>query len=165
MDWKQSKYPNYKVSDTGEVMSYRNQVNLIQRPDSGGYMRVSLFYEGKNFNALVHRLVAIAFIPNPENKPQVNHKDGDKSNNCVDNLEWVTNNENQAHRAENGLVFRKRVVQYDLEGNYIKTYDSLTEAALTNNLRKGNLSNVCLGRKKTLGGYIWRYEDVNGNAE
>lgn len=158
-------YPNYEISEYGDVKSFRNNVMVSTRLDEGGYSCVSLWdrVHKKSIKARVHRLVASAFISNIEEKPQVNHIDGIKENNHYSNLEWVTNDENQKHRAENGLVFRRRVVQYDKEGNYIQTFESLTQAALQTGLRKGNISNVCSGRKKTLGGYVWRYEDVNRN--
>lgn len=98
----------YQVSNLGRVRSliYKNNANgkiykreklLKQFYDRNGYLRVDLKM-GKRKNAQVHRLVALAFIPNPLEKPQVNHKDKDKENNKVDNLEWVTNQENQLHR-------------------------------------------------------------------
>ena len=92
----------YQVTSSGRIFSLRNNKFLILSPDSKGYLRVQLFNHGKR-TYKVHRLVAQTFIPNPENKPQVNHIDGNKKNNCVANLEWCTNQENQTHAWKNGL--------------------------------------------------------------
>jgi hypothetical protein len=91
----------YQVSSWGRIKSYkRKKTNIIKPFNNGsGWMQISL--SGKKF--LIHRLVALIFIPNPENKPEVNHKDGIKSNNHVDNLEWVTNQENITHSILSGL--------------------------------------------------------------
>lgn len=107
----------YKVSNDGLVKSIDHFVNskngfkriqygriLKQSKSRKGYMMVSLVNDKKKFHASAHRLVALAFIPNPLNLPQVNHKDGDKSNNHVDNLEWVTGSENVKHAFKNRLI-------------------------------------------------------------
>lgn len=93
---------NYSVSNYGRV---RNDVNgkFLSLRDLTGYKRVSIYVNGVPTDLRVHRLVAAAFIPNPENKPQVNHIDGNKSNNYVGNLEWCTNGENQKHAYKLGL--------------------------------------------------------------
>ena len=108
----------------------------------------------------MHRLVAEAFIPNPENKPQVNHKDGNKRNNHVDNLEWVTNLENMIHAQENGLVnYRpKSINQYDKEGNFIKSHKSIYSAAQELGTTQYTISRAVNGLRKTAKGYIWKYE-------
>ena len=87
----------YLVSDHGRV-KHRNGNILKTRVGNRGYETVSLFHNSKNFSKSVHRLVAQAFIPNPDNKPQVNHIDGDKLNNNVGNLEWATGKENMRHK-------------------------------------------------------------------
>lgn len=90
-------FPQYQVSVYGEVHSHYRGGRILKPAQSHGYLRVSLARNGKHHNALVHRLVAEAFIPNPKGLPEVNHKDFDKSNNAVTNLEWVTRAENQEH--------------------------------------------------------------------
>lgn len=97
--WKKIEgYENYSVSSWGKV---RNDVSgdlIAQEKNPKGYMRVSIGSIGKRHHLKVHRLVAQAFVPNPEGKPQVNHKDGNNRNNSFTNLEWVTDAENKEHQ-------------------------------------------------------------------
>ena len=97
---------NYSVSNTGKVRSNTKHTVLKDSPSWNGYRRVSLSLGKRGLKAgfQVHRLVAEYFIDNPENKPEVNHKDADKTNNTVSNLEWVTKEENTAHAVEKGLM-------------------------------------------------------------
>jgi len=92
----------YSISKNGEVLS-NNGKKLKTEITKFGYCRCALYSNGNTKRFAIHRLVAMAFIPNPENKPQVNHKDGNKKNNCVENLEWVTASENIFHAFKNGL--------------------------------------------------------------
>lgn len=96
-------YPNYEVSNLGNVRN--KKTGKVLKPDKTikGYLRVNFLKDGKLKHYLVHRLVATVFIPNPENKPQVNHIDGDKTNNQVENLEWNTYSENLKHAFRTGL--------------------------------------------------------------
>lgn len=137
-----------------------------------GYLTVSL----NNKKYSVHRIVAQTFIHKIDGKTFVNHIDGNKLNNKVENLEWCTNAENIQHAYRNGLmenaikfvkthkIRAKKINQYDLDGNYIKTFIGSVEAQ--NELRSigikvnaGNIRNVCQGKRKKAGGYIWRYYD------
>jgi hypothetical protein len=99
---------NYEVSNLGRVKS-NGQRKTILKPtiNSKGYHRIGLMLGSKKKNYRVHRLVALAFIPNPDDKPEVNHKDGNKDNNVVDNLEWSTHSENVQHSFDNNLNHTK----------------------------------------------------------
>lgn len=102
--WKDiSGYPNYKVSNLGRVRKDMPNYKIILKPWSSEYNIVDLHKDGSSLSVTVHRLVAQAFIPNLENKPQVNHIDGNKLNNKVENLEWVTASENMVHAYRTGL--------------------------------------------------------------
>jgi len=120
---------------------------------TGGYRRVRV----RNRLTLVHRLVAEMFIPNPENKPQVNHKDGDKTNNDVSNLEWCTAKENNQHALDTGLIDNEKKPVIGMKDGVGQWFKSQTEASRILGVRQGNISKVCLGRAKTAGGYTWRY--------
>jgi hypothetical protein len=95
-------FPGYTIREDGEVRS-RFGRTIRHQVSKNGYVRVELWAGGKGKKHLLHRLLAEAFIPNPEGKPQVNHIDGDKANNALSNLEWVTQSENQAHAYRMGL--------------------------------------------------------------
>lgn len=120
---------------------------------------------------LVHRLVAIAYIPNPLNKPEVNHKDGVKSNNVATNLEWATASENSIHAFETKLrttnigqkgrtndlsVLSKQVVQMDLQKNILQIFPSLAEAQ-RQGFSQGNISSVIAGNRKSHKGFLWAF--------
>ena len=93
----------YSISEEGEVWSDMSNKLLSQFPDKKGYLQCNLCHDGKRKRHRIHRLVALTFIPNPENKPQVNHIDGNKANNHIDNLEWASAKENTNHAWDSGL--------------------------------------------------------------
>ena len=174
--WKdiQGYKDKYQVSNYGRIKSLSRKIfngtgSYISKEkilkghvNTNGYIQVEL----QSKPLLVHRLVAEAFIENPNNKPQINHIDGDKTNNIVNNLEWVTNGENQIHAYKNGLSKRskeagkepKKVCQIDLKtGKVIKIYNSISEARKSLNIKKDNISSVCKNKRKSCGGYGWKY--------
>ena len=163
----------YQVSNLGNVLRlpYKRPLKPSVRC---GYYRIALSKNNNSKWYSLHRLVAKAFIPNPDNLPEINHKDGNKSNNCVDNLEWCSRKENMHHarrmglwivteRMKNGLDQSKVTYQYDKNGNFIKCFNSAAEASRKLGINSGNLHSCCIGIRKTAGGYIWSYEKRGGD--
>lgn len=148
-------YPDYEVSNLGRVRSLKFGKEKLLNPgiNKYGYINVNLCKNGEAKNHKVHRLVAQAFIPNPNNYPEVNHKDENKQNNCVDNLEWCTSQYNHDYSQS------KQVGQFDLNGNLIKVWKSVSEIEKQLEFDQGLISRCCLGNKSyyTAYGYIWRY--------
>ena len=160
-EWKQIKdFPNYYISNMGNVKSNTkfNKV-LKQYKTIGNYLSVTLYNNGIAKKKVVHRLVATHFIDNPNNLPEVNHIDGNKHNNKADNLEWCTSKYNQIHAIKNNLYkhYERKVNQYDLNGNYIKTWNSMTQAEKELKLCPRSICSCCNGRAKSSGGYRWEY--------
>lgn len=160
-------YENYEIFDNGTVWSKSKRKFLSQWRDKKGYNYVTLFSEnGSKKNFRVHRLVAIYFLPNIENKPDVNHKDENKDNNSAENLEWVTKIENNRYgtrairsgmsRIDNEKCCTK-VSQYTLDNVLVNTFRSIKEAKIKTNIN--NISRCCSGKRPTAGGYIWRYSE------
>ena len=167
-------FPNYKINNLGQVFSnYKYKTNIPcntwreVKPilDKGtGYYIVTLVNNGVRKNQSIHRLLAQNFIPNPLNKPQVNHIDCNKQNNALSNLEWVTAKENSRHAVDNGLCDEGRkkqevaIIQYDLQGNTVAEHVSIHEAGRTTGIAWQNISKVVRGIRKTAGGYHWSYK-------
>lgn len=158
----------YQVSNFGNVKSLnyhrtKNEKFLTGKIDKDGYRVILLSRNQKKKSVSVHRLVAEAFIPNLNNKPEVNHKDRDKQNNVVSNLEWVTSFENTQHCIRSGRkTHKKPVLQFTKNNEFIASWDSIAEASLSTGIKHSNISACCNKRKwyNTAGGYIWRYKEA-----
>lgn len=156
----------YEVNNIGEVRNRITKNILMPQKDNKGYLRVRMSLHDRKATAKIHKLVAIAFIPNPENKPQVNHINCNKEDNRVENLEWVTNGENQIHAYKNGLNYvtgragRKKipVIQLDRNGVKIDRYESIGKASRITGIQRQNIEKVIKGKRKTAGGYQWIQE-------
>lgn len=179
----------YQVSTHGRVYSVPrpHAKGGILRPGmaSSGYLQVHLYKNGTGKWRMVHRLVAENLIDNPDNLPEVNHKDECKTNNHISNLEWCTTSYNLSYgtgpmrrvashdyaassikSAANhdyeaiGKKRRKPVIQYDLNGNFIKRWDGVELAGEGVGHCPSNISSVCRGKLPHAYGYIWRYEEA-----
>ena len=148
----------YQVSNFGNVKTLRKNKLLKPTINYRGYLCITLSKNGKSTQYKIHRLVATAFLHNYLELPQVNHKDGDKLNNCVDNLEWCSPNYNMRHSYQNNLTkgAKKIIEQYDKNGNLIKRWNSMTEASKVLDIAQPSISRCCCGKSKTAGEYIWR---------
>ena len=170
----------YEVSNTGQVRSLDKYDSLgvfwigklLSKLKVGGYFMVKLRKDGIQKMCLIHRLVAQSFIPNPLNLPQVNHKDEDKTNNMVDNLEWCDAKYNMNY----GTINRRRgeslgygkdnpysipIIQYDKNGEFIKEWDSTMDVERELHIQHSNITKCCKKQLhfKTAGGFIWRYKE------
>ena len=163
---KDSVFDGYAVTSDGKV--YSKKTNKFIKPSIGskGYFQVCLTVDGKKRTVKVHRIVAETFIPNPAGKTQVNHIDGNKRNNCVENLEWCTNSENQIHsyrvignESHGGGGGKTPVICVETS----KIYCSASDAARDTDALVQNIIRVCKKRCKTAGGFHWNY--VNGGRK
>lgn len=184
-------YPDYEVSTLGRVKSlnYRKTGKkkiLKQDKIRGGYLRVTLCNNKKYKHFRVHKLVALAYISNPYNLPQINHKDENKENNKVENLEFCsarynvnygTRNErlsktkkgkpkteehkqkiSQTKKGKPNYKQRKPILQYTKDNIFIREWDSATTASKELNICRENITNCCNGKYKTCSGFIWKYK-------
>lgn len=200
MEWRQIPgYESYlEVNEFGEVRSVERYVNhrngslklvrskiLTPYPDPKGYLKIRTSVNKEKTCIKVHRAVAEAFIPNPDNKPQIDHIDGDKTNNCVENLRWVTNRENYDYSAQNGLRTKsfealkdsqknpevrakasrktvercsKKTYCFSLDGEFIAEYSSGTEAGRAVGGCQSGVSGCCTGKYPTYKNFIFSYD-------
>lgn len=167
----------YQVSNLGRVRSLKynhteNKIKLLKQRDTKGYKSVVLYKNKQARHHYIHRLVATAFIFNSDvNKyTEVNHKDEDKNNNCVWNLEWCDRKYNMNYgtvkeRTVKYLInhnneISKTVYQYDLCGNFVKEYSSTMEAQRQSSYSQGTISSCCRGERNSAYGYIWSYKEL-----
>lgn len=168
-------HDDYEVSSHGRIRSKDRKVwngvgyfmkegkVLAPRPLPSGYLRVGL---GKRRDYYIHRLVAQAFIPNPQNLPQVNHKDENKRNNAVENLEWCTNKYNvnygtskkRISASKRGVMINnKPILQCALNGEVIRRFISVTAAAKETGIDNSHIGKAANGKERCAGGFVWRW--------
>lgn len=147
----------YAVTSCGKVWSYKRNKFMAQRYDDDGYLRVNLRKDGKAYTKHIHRLVAEAYIPNPEGKPQVDHIDEVKTHNWVGNLRWATPGENTRH----SVLGRKRTWSNKRRPIYCVELDQVfptqAEASRKLNINLSALNRVLRGKRETCGNYHWKY--------
>lgn len=153
----------YQVSNLGRVKSLKRtrvpkEYMLKRVKNKKGYLQVTLSKNGKLYPKLLHRLIATAFINN-KGFNIVNHIDGNKLNNDLKNLEWCTISDNIRHAYEIGLMSNsKKIEQYTIDGFFLKEWRSSNYASKTLKISQGNINSCLLGKRKTAGGYIWKYK-------
>lgn len=163
--WKKFIYEgietDYSVSTEGEVRKDTTNYILSQSSQQD-YKFVTLLINGQQKRMRVHRMVAMTFIENPDNKPYVNHINGIRYDNNVENLEWVTQSENIQHAVRTGLMQsgrKKAVIQYNLNGDRMATFESATEAARQTGGSQSKITMCCKRQRETANDYQWRYYD------
>ena len=158
------KFSDYYIcKSTSEILSTRKSDPYLMRPSINSTKSNSTYYmvriiddEGKTCKKYVHRLMAELFLCNPNNKEQVNHVDGNKHNNDLANLEWVTHQENAVHAVAEGLTPTVKVSQYSKDGKFIASFDSIIEAERTTGVHNPNITKVLKGKRNSAGGFIWK---------
>lgn len=167
--WKEVFYKgeklDYFINEDGIIKNKNGKEMKLKKNTRSGYLECGLYHDKKYVYPTIHRLVAQTFIPNPNNYPVVNHKDGNKMNNSVSNLEWCTYSENSIHAWKNSLKnsdsIDKAVEQYTMNGDFIKRYKSSAEA--TRETGFSHIHCAARGTRKSAGGFIWKF--VNPNLE
>ena len=165
------EWNDYEVSSHGRVRSLNykrtGKIEILKQIENeDGYLFINLHKNRKHKKCYVHRLIAIAFIPNPQNKPTVNHINEIKTDNRVENLEWATYEEQQRH----GTLQQRRIKPISKKVLCVETgqiYESLSEACQILGMKVGNLSYCLSGKYKTCGGFHWEYytEDTEETTE
>lgn len=166
-EWKTIPYaPMYEVSSAGYVRSKKKNLILHPHKHTNGYYRINLYINKKRQRFYMHRLIAELFIPNPDNKKEVNHKDGNRENYSIDNLEWCTRSENELHKCrvlgkKPSKIMREKAIKkcskrvLCVENNAI--YKSLSFAERKTGICHQSISNACRGKYHTAGGFHWEY--------
>lgn len=170
--FKQFRDTPYFVSSCGKILrKYKNHIRYLKPTlNVYGYFYCSISIKCKVKKHLLHRLIGEVWINNPNNKPCINHKDGNTENNHINNLEWCTHSENLKHsyrelnrinpmQDKKGILCPNsiKIAQYDLDGILLQIWDSITEAAEILNVNRRTISQVAKGKRKSTGGYKWKY--------
>ena len=145
----------YAVTPEGEVWSYQSKKFLKPITDKDGYLIITLYKDGQKKMHKIHRLVAMAYLPNPENLPQINHKDENKANNCLQNLEWCDCKYNINYGTRNEKI-KKPILQYSLNGEFIREWPSATDVGKE---VRCAIYDCIRGKQKTAINFIWKYKD------
>ena len=140
----------YAVTSCGKVWSYKYKKFLEPDISNRGYLRVSLRKDGKSKHYSLHRLVAEAYLPNPDNLPQVDHIDGNKMHNYLNNLQWITQRDN-VRKGNN-----KPILQYTMEGEFVREWECAADVRREVNK---HINHCLTGKTKSAYGYIWKYKD------
>jgi hypothetical protein len=157
----------YDLSLDGRIYSFKTKKYMALSIQKSGYVCVRLCQNYKKKTFRIHRLLATYFILNPENKKEINHIDGNKLNNSLNNLEWVTKSENQIHARKLGLIKKnfgvnhfasKKVLQMTKDNALVKMWDSVADAARFFNCNPDIINRVCRGERKTCKKYVWKYK-------
>lgn len=152
-------FENYEVSNLGKVRNIKSGRMLKPQLNRNGYLMHLLYENNKQKHLYLHRIIAIAFIDNPEEKPCVNHIDENKLNNDLSNLEWCTVKENNIHGTRTKRVAEKcfkKVIQLDLNDNVLNEFESMTQAEQETGASVSHISSCCNGKRKSAGGFKWR---------
>lgn len=171
-------FPNYLVSNYGNVKNIRFNRIMKGCIDNYGYKQVCIKNDSNQVKyAKIHRLVALAFIPNPNNFPQINHRDENKANNCVENLEWCTAKYNSNYGTRNIRITKsqigqkresvsggkngraKCVLQFTIDGQFVKEYSCMKDAGKHGFPDYTAISDCCNGTRKLYKGYKWKYKE------
>lgn len=166
-------FPDYEVSNFGRVKSLNylrsGKEGILKLKTDKGYLRIQLWNKGIEKMFAVHRLVASAFLENPENLPCVNHKNEIKTDNRVENLEFCTHEYNNTYnnihikrgetqKGKPRLHQRKPILQYTLDGEFLKEWESIKQASEELNISSSYICNYLKGRNKMCGDFIWKYK-------
>ena len=157
-------FTNYYIcKETTEVLSLRKGQPYIMKQSINSSKSNSIYYmvrlindEGFTKKKYIHRLMAELFIDNPNELPEVNHKDGNKHNNAISNLEWVSKSENSIHAYVTGLNTTVKVQQLSLEDEVLAEFNSIKEAEKATGVHNPNITKVIKGKRQTAGGFKWK---------
>ncbi|ARM65540.1 HNH endonuclease [Lactococcus phage R31] len=151
-------FENYEVSNQGKVRNIKSGRVLKTSLNNNGYLRLFLCENNKRKHLYLHRIIATAFIDNPDEKPCVNHIDENKLNNDLSNLEWCTVRENLIHGTRIKRAAEKcfkKIIQLDLNDNVLNEFESMTQAEKKTGVLLKYISSCCNGKRKSAGGFKW----------